>query len=574
LEVIMKIQAFAPLACLLTLVGCEQTIDVDPITPPVVIDVRPPVADDPPGDVPDEPPPPSAGPIPFVRLDVRRLTLAEVRQSLLDVIGVDVGAELGSIAPDPLKLEDNVTKLVFPFDNLASQQTSSLPYVDSMKSALDAAADRFVADDALRSSRLPCAMASVEDEACLRDIIAVMGRRLWRRPLGADEITSFVGAMNSGRAAGTANETLVVVMRALLLTPDFLFRIEQGVPDEDDASLLRLDSFEVASRLSFLAWGAGPDDVLLDAAAANELGTPNEREQQLQRLLSDARASRQLGRFHSMWFGYERPQLPSSLIAPMRAEADALVERVTLTDRAPWREVLTRTETFVDDSLAEHYGLQLPGGGPAWVSTEGSGRGGLLGQGSFLANGAKFGDTSPTTRGAIIQTLLFCASALHPDPSLMVNVDEAPAAEEGQSNCKIDRYARHRNDGACSGCHAFLDGTGFGLENFDATGAHRTTEAGAPECTIDGTGSVPGEGDFSGPGELGALLASSDGVNSCLVTQLVRFATGHRERDEDTASITRLTERFVAAEGRLDWLMADVVRQPFFVFRHVDGGAQ
>jgi hypothetical protein len=206
----MKIPAFAHLMMLMMVAGCEQVIEVEAVNLPVV-DVRPPSVDDPPGDIPDEPPPPTDGPVPFVHLDVRRLTLAEVRQSIVDVLGVDVGAELSSIAPDPLKLEDSDSKLVFPFDNLASQQTSSLPYVDSMKTALDSAADRFVADDALRAARLPCAMSSVDDEACVREIVAVVGRRLWRRPLVVDEVDAFVGAMASGRAGGGVNETVMVI---------------------------------------------------------------------------------------------------------------------------------------------------------------------------------------------------------------------------------------------------------------------------------------------------------------------------------------------------------------------------
>jgi hypothetical protein len=161
----------------------------------------------------------------------------------------------------------------------------------------------------------------------------------------------------------------------------------------------------------------------------------------------------------------------------------------------------------------------------------------LLSHGTFLSVGAKFGDTSPTQRGKLVRTQLFCQEIPKPPPDLMVDVDEPP----GDPNaCKIERYDMWKRD-ACATCHASMDPIGFGLEQYDATGAFRTAEVDRPECVIDGEGDFVGVGTFNGPAELAALALESGLVEDCVAQQLYRFSIGRTELDDhDKALLDRI----------------------------------
>jgi hypothetical protein len=148
-----------------------------------------------------------------------------------------------------------------------------------------------------------------------------------------------------------------------------------------------------------------------------------------------------------------------------------------------------------------------------------------------------------------------------------VAVDEPPPSTG--SPCKIDRYAAHRS-GGCAGCHNLTDPIGFGLESYDRTGVYRAADKDAPDCAISGDGEVVGLGTFNGPAGLGELLASSGGLESCVVTQLYRMALGRRESDADRATLQALTDGFSQKGRAFDALLADVAAAPAFIHRQVE----
>jgi hypothetical protein len=326
-----------------------------------------------------------------------------------------------------------------------------------------------------------------------------------------------------------------------------------------------LNDFEMATRLSFFLWGTIPDDALLDRAGEGRLGTADDVRGVAGEMLADPRAREIVDRFHALWMNYETLPHGAELTQALRTETAALIGKIIFDEERPWQDLFRSPETYVNDFLAEHYGLPLPGSTtPVWVSYGDSGRRGLFSHGTFLSNGAKFADTSPTLRGLMIRTRLFCQDIPPPPPG--VNTDE-PIPEMEGAVCKVDRYAVHRQ-GGCAGCHDLMDPVGFGLENFDAQGRYRTVEADHPECTIAGEGAIVDVGTFHGPGELADLLLGTGVLNTCVATQLYRFAVGRYELDDlDRAAVDSIVVSVGAGDFRFDDMMVSYVGSDAFRFR-------
>jgi hypothetical protein len=354
----------------------------------------------------------------------------------------------------------------------------------------------------------------------------------------------------------------------MLQDMEFIYRVELGEPIAGQASAYRLDDFATASRLSYLLWGQNPDQVLLDQAQAGELRSDAGVRAAAERMLADDRGKRRIERFHALWMGYDTlPHLPE-LNTAMRQETDALVRRVIFDEPRPWLDLFTADESWVNAELAALYDLPAPGGaGFAWVRYASEDRRGILSHGSVLSNGVRGTDTSPTRRGKFVTERLACTPI--PPPPDDVNADEPPPDTAG-ANCKIDRYAAHRSQARCAGCHALMDGIGLGLENYDARGAYRQSDDGKPECVIEGTGEMQGVGEFSGPAELAGLLASSGDLTSCLVQRLYQLAVGRDPGPQDMPMLDALASRGGGTELQLRQLLLDWVSSEGFRIRIVD----
>lgn len=489
------------------------------------------------------------------RVGLRRLTRREYDDTLRDLLG-DTSRPASQVLP-----EDPLT----PFDNEYGPQEASQPLIEGLELLARDAAQRLVGDPLRRDAVLGCTPIGPADEGCLRGFVARFGRRALRRPLADGEVDELValGLEYAGREddfhAGVA-----MVVRALLQDAEFVYRVELGTPVDGEPGVLALDDFELATRLSYLVWGSTPSDAMLDAAEAGQLHTPQQLESMLQQLLQDPRARTQIDRFHAMWLGYAQLPHPLELTNAMRTETAALVERVVFDQPQPWTELFTATETFVDDVLAEHYGLPAPAGaGPAWVSYGSSGRQGLLSHGSFLSVAAGPGDTSPVRRGRMIREQLMCQPIPPPPP----NVDADVPPPQGDAECKWDRYAVHREAGACAGCHAQMDPIGFGLERYDREGRYRTHDDGAPQCVIAGDGELVGLGTFNGPAELSALLVDEALLQPCVAQQLYRFALGRALDPDDMPVVQELAVVLTEGDGRFDTMLGALVAHPAFTHR-------
>ena len=172
------------------------------------------------------------------------------------------------------------------------------------------------------------------------------------------------------------------------------------------------------------------------------------------------------------------------------------------------------------------------------------------------------GDTSPTKRGKLIRNRLLCEVIPPPPPD--APADEPPEGEAG--DCKVDRYAAHREPGACKACHDQMDPIGFGLENYDLAGRFREHDDGAPECVIEGEGELIGVGTFSGPAELSDLILDS-GIDACVVEQLYIYAMGRRLETDDLPYLESLEGAFTDADHHFDALLLELVADPAFAYR-------
>lgn len=493
---------------------------------------------------PDEVKPAPATPV-AAALELRRLTRVELNNSLQRLVGDTTHRALAVMPGESLE----------PFDNESAEQLASAVWTEAAERLANETAAAVVSNTTTRTAFVGCVPNGTNDAACLDAFTRAFGRRALRRPLTDAEVTEFQSLTSLARERGDFWVAVELVLRRLLQDPEFLFRFERAG---------ELSPHEVASRLSFVLQGAAPPAWLLDVADRDELRTPEQRRAAASLLLNEPEGRARIEAFHAMWLGYTSLPHSVELNAAMTAETNALVRKVVFDERADYRTLFTAESTWLNATLAAHYGLTGPTAGSAWVSYGTSGRKGILSHGALLSNGVKQNDTSPTLRGKWIRNRLFCSEIPAPPPNVVADV---PPPSTNGLVCKKDRYQVHDSVQSCAGCHVQMDPIGFGLEQFDRAGRFRTAEADHPECLITGDGSLVGFGAFRGPAGLADLMVSSGSVESCVVKQVFRYSMGRREGSDDAPLLAELTAGFDAKGRRFDSLLLDFVSHPTFTQR-------
>lgn len=489
----------------------------------------------------------------------RRLSRTEYGNVVRDVLGDTSGALTKYLAEDEYR----------PFDNDYTVQAASLALIESLEAAADDIAARAVLPEN-RAKIVPCTPTGPGDAACLRSTIESLGRRLYRRPLSGEQVTAYLGLQSFATEVNADvphdfYTAVNLVLRSMLQDPEVLYRIETGTPT-GEPGIFKLDSYEVASRLSFLLWGSAPDDALLNLAQDGSLLDGASRSAAASSMLSDARARVQLERFHAMWLGYRAVPASAELASAFSLETNKLIDKVLFDQPSSYLDLFTSTQTYVNDLLATQYGLPAPAGGEDWVSYSNDQRAGILSHGSVLAAFSKFSDTSPTQRGIFVQTRLLCNKVAPPPAN--VNVDQPPTS--GDAVCKLDRYDAHRTLESCKACHAQLDPIGYGLESYDIGGRFRTHDDAHEECVLPGSGELPGHGPFSGPGQLARLLVDSGEVEQCFVQHLMSYAVGRELRAEEHTARDSLLASFKSSGYSAQQLLASLVSDERFGLRQED----
>jgi hypothetical protein len=425
-----------------------------------------------------------------------------------------------------------------------------------------------------RQAIMVCEPDVDEPEPCLRQVLAAFGRRAWRRPLTDDELDDLLSLRALAVQQGfDLDGALNLALQAMLVSPHFVFRVETD-PAPEDLTPHPLGDHELASRLSYFLWSSMPDEALFAAADAGALSDPAEVAAQVARMLDDPRAHALVENFGGQWL-YIRaldgvipdpwvfPGWSESLRASMRAEAWLFFHSFVSQGR-DMRELLTATDSWIDEELAVHYGIEAFFPSPDTMiemDVRDAQRGGVLRQGALLTALSYPTRTSPVLRGKWVLTQLLCDEPPPPPPG----VEGLPEAElEAGTMTLAEILAQHREDPSCAGCHQVMDPIGLGFENYNGVGQWRDTEAGT---LIDPAGDLPGGVTFSGPGELIDILIDDPRLGSCMVEQLVTYALGRGLEPADEPYLEAITEAFVAADHRFDHLAALIATSGIFTSR-------
>lgn len=487
---------------------------------------------------------------------VRRLSRSELDSTLLDLLG-DADAPASQFLP-----EDQFS----PYDNDYTLQLASAALVDSLARLAQDVAQRIVSDPAQRDALMPCTPADDADAECFTQLVSTLLERAYRRPVTQEEVDRYLVLLDyaSEDNAAVDNDFYTAVqlfLESILQDPEFLYRIEVGT-ETGTPGLTTLSEYEIASRLSYLFWGTMPDAALFDDAAAGRLTAADTRREAIARLLQSDRSKAQLRRFHSMWLGYRALPHDAALVGAFSRETGALIDRVVWDEPQDYLNLFTLGETFIDQTLADHYGLPAPAT-ESWVNYGDSGRAGILSHGAVLSAFGKFADTSPTQRGIFVRTRLMCD--VIPPPPANVNSDQPPGSMDAV--CKSQRYEQHRSNSSCASCHGLLDPIGLGLENYDLAGRYRDHDDDNVDCAIDGQGEVTPYGSFSGPAELAQLLIDNGEIDDCVVRQWLSFAVGRPLRGEEDVLSDALLASFRASDHSLQSLLAEYAASPAFTLR-------
>jgi hypothetical protein len=474
-----------------------------------------------PGGVAPQPPP---GALPQVcatsgrvgRRAIIRLTSAEIASTFRDIFPEANGSYTVDIT-DALEAKEG---FVNPGKLLVGEDTADKLLDTATKIA------QAVATPARLAARLPCAGAA-RDTACATQLIRLFGRRLFRRPLTADEQQRYL-TYHTGVAAKTdffaaSKWTLV----ALMQSPNTLYRREVG---KAQGSVYRLDQFELASQLAYTFTGTTPTDDLLARAEQGLLGS-REALQATARALLESPAGRQaMSEFFRLWLTYDQVRTDQrdgvaafeSVREKMVQESRAFIERVVYTDRGGVKQLLTAPFTVLDPALARYYGLPASGSPGFGVVPRKPGEGvGLLALGALLADRSQSSNSSPTKRGILVRRKLLCLES-PPQPAV---VPDLPPPGTGWKTTR-QRFEQSHAQGVCAVCHRFFDPLGFPLENFDEAGRFRATENGEPIDTSGYALAADGSMLFTvtgGPEALSATLAERPDVAGCIADTMVKY---------------------------------------------------
>ena len=412
-----------------------------------------------------------------------------------------------------------------------------------------------------------------EEETCAKQILSTLMRRAYRRPVSDADLARPMEFFRDGRKEANFDAGIEAALSAVLVSREFLFRVEQEPKGLAGKSPYRITDLELASRLSFFLWSSVPDDELLDVAARGQLNQPDVLAKQTRRMLADPRSLSLVSNFASQWLhlrnldsitpdGRLFPDFDDNLRQAMRRETELLFEEVLRDDRSVL-DLLRTDHTFLNERLAKHYGIPNIYGprfrrvalGPETP------RGGLLRHASVLTVTSYATRTSPVIRGNWILGTLLGTAPPPPPPNV-------PALEDNAVSASLpvrERLAQHRANAACASCHDLMDPVGFALENFDALGRWRTLEEGKP---VDASGGFPDGAKFTGVAGLEqALLNRPELFASTLTEKLLTFALGRGVESFDAPAVRQVVRDAKADNHRFSAIVLGIVKSTPFTMR-------
>ncbi len=416
--------------------------------------------------------------------------------------------------------------------------------------------------------------ARAEEQACAEKIISSLAHRAYRRPVTADDLKQLLalyrrGAENSGFEAGVR-----LALQKILVSPEFIFRVEIDPPGAAPGSVYRISDVELASRLSFFLWSSIPDDELLAVAERGGLSDPSVLESQVRRMLADPRSRTLVTNFAGQWLFLRNiariqpdpaafPSFDENLRQALQQETELLLESTLREDRSIV-DLLNTDYTFVNQRLAAHYGIEgVYGAEFRRVAITDPKRMGLLGQGSILAVTSYPNRTAPTIRGKWVLEQLLGTPPPPPPPNVPSLKDDANT----RTLSMRQRMEQHRSNPNCAVCHRVMDPLGFSLENFDGLGRWRDSLGAKP---IDASGVLPDGTQFEGPtGLRDILLSKKDLFVETFTERLLTYALGRGVEEYDGPVLRKITREAAADNHRWSSIILGIVKSTPFQMRRV-----
>jgi len=499
------------------------------------------------------------------RVTLRRLNRAEYNNTIRDLTGVDFRPADDFPADD---VGDG-------FDNIGDVLTIPPLLLEKYFTAAERVIDEAFERDDLRAKIL-VHVAKNDDERreVIRRNINEFAARAFRRPITEAENERLYELRRIARTAGLPEQdSIKFVLEGILVSPHFLFRIEQEPKDPN--GIRELNDYEIATRLSYFLWSSMPDATLFDLARKGILHKPDVLEAQARRMVQDPKARALVDNFAGQWLQLrdvakltpdpERfPQFDDDLRAAMLQETQLFFASVLREDRSVL-DFLAADYSFVNARLARHYGIDGVTGDEFQKVSLAGGRRGVLTQGSILTLTSNPTRTSPVKRGKwILENILG-----EPPPPPPANVPELKADEELLGTLR-ERMEQHRTDEACAVCHRQMDALGFGLENFDAVGAWRDRDG---RFEIDPSGELPGGRTFRDSAELMQILAEQkrDAFCRCLTEKMLTYALGRGLVSYDRCAVRSILQRLAADNYRMSALISGIVTSEPFLLREGQG---
>lgn len=497
------------------------------------------------------------------RVTMRRLNRAEYNNTVRDLLGVDFRPA------DDFPPDDSG----YGFDTIGSVLSLSPLLMEKYLSSAERIAHdvvvREACDDVTDAKRyvLTCEhRGKLHVKACAQRVLEPLARRAYRRPATRDEIEKLTHFVDLARENGDSFEQgIEIALQAILVSPQFIYRIEHNAPARKVRPDRRIEDYELASRISYFLWSSSPDDELLDAARNGTLRNPRILRTQLQRMLRDPRSVALADHFAGQWLEFRNmavadpdpklfPSFNDALRSAMTRETMLFFESIVQEDRSIL-EFIDADYTYLNETLAKHYGIEdVTGSDFRRVSVNPVERGGVLTHASILTVTSYPTRTSPVLRGVwVLQNIL--ASPPPPPPPDVPALEAAKIDPNAPMRAKLEE---HRKNESCASCHARIDPLGFGLENFDAIGAWRTTDSGQP---IDNSGTLPDGRSFSGVAELKkTLMDLKDDFARCLAQKMLTYGLGRGLEPYDAPVVDAIVINVARDEYRFSELVYEIVR--------------
>ena len=411
--------------------------------------------------------------------------------------------------------------------------------------------------------------------ACLRRIVISLAGRAYRRPVSPSEAAPLLRLASTAREQGDSfEEAIGLAIQALLVSPDFLFRIERDPEAASAAHPIR--PHELASRLSYFLWASMPDEELRRSADLGTLRQPQVLAAQVRRMLKDEKAGALVEAFGGQWLQFralesvapdrERfPTFDNALRLSMRRETELFLATIVREDRSIL-DLIDGRYTFLNERLARHYGI---GGvlGPEFRRVDlpvAGRRSGVLTQGSVLTVSSYATRTSPVLRGKWILENVLAAPPPDPPPGTP-RLDESKISASGPLRQQMEA---HRRNATCAACHSKMDPLGFGLENYDGIGTWRTADGKFP---IDASGALPDGRSFHGPDEMKEILKGDrDAFAVCITEKMLTYALGRGLERSDKRTVQAIAHRLAERRYRFSALVEEIVKSLPFQMRRKD----